>query len=259
MLKVVAPTIDNVPRHALLLRNLSAEQRLGLYKDLCNKAGKEVGPGMSAFSNMNAGEQASTLVGLLTDYDNAMSGYIVVGVSLPVRTTKEATNEKRWNAFAEKVESTLNEVVRAGYQGASITRFEDYGVLVVGFKTPPSALVGSIIPTQLVGGPMSSPGESDPGQELKQQQLVARLVMQGKARVRASMSQEEKKEEIRKIAKEVTCQSSAEDIRCAIEILDKHVEMHVAHGGCTGKDCELVDYCTILRETLIEQRNMQLC
>lgn len=263
MLKVVVPTIDNVPRHAALLSNLSAGQRTGLYKELCEKAGQEVGPGLAAFASMSARGQADLLVDLLSAYDTSMSGYISIGVALPIRTSKADTNEKRWSKFAAKVGDEVNAAVRAGYQGVNIIRFEDHGVLVMGFKPPPSALIGSIIP-QLLGGEEPTGGEdpeqsSDSGQSLQRHHLVARLVMQGKARVRASFSPEEKREEVRKIVKELTCGSSAEDISGVIEVLDKHVEMHKVHGGCTGKDCELVDYCAILRELLLEHRVMQLC
>lgn len=61
-------------------------------------------------------------------------GYMAIGIALPVRTQKAATNQKRWETFASAVEDALNELREDGCQSVSYVAFEGHGVLISGFR-----------------------------------------------------------------------------------------------------------------------------
>ena len=269
MTRTIAVTVDvnDVVRSTVVLANLPDAQRVGLFKELCRLAGKDLAPGLKVFSKLETrAEQAEILLQLLTDYDNATSGYICTGISLPVRGKNQAANSRQWQAFATKIEDELNVLQRAGYPNSQLLKFDEHGVLIMGFKPPPMPVMqGMPFPFQMAPQGMpegnGSSGSSDPdaGGASTAHRLMNQLVMAGRARISGSMTPEAKKEEVKSIVKDVTRGCSAEDIRLVVEIIDRHVTLHKERGGCADKSCELVAFCAILRETLLERRELQLC
>lgn len=254
MSKELALTVDNAPRHAPTLAKLDEEKRWELYENLKEKAGDDLEPDEAMFRSMKAEAQAEALVDLLTAYDRACSGYAVVPVHLPLRVKRDSTNAKRWSEFAEGIETAMNTMMAHGYQQPQIMRFEDHGVLVVGFRPPPNTGPIAIMPMGAIPmGGMPTP-ERDPSSMAAEKHLH-NLLMRSKAVTEMPGAGEE---DFSKVMDEELRGCSAEDMLNMIETLDKHVTLHKERGGCGSDDCELLEHCARIRGLLEERVNLQL-
>lgn len=156
--------INDIPRDIEALKDLSRPDRYKLFLLLQDDDKDEERREREdrEFLCKSPEGQAEALLELLKEHDQNDEGYCVMSAALPPRSKDSRKNEKRMAAFAENVETILNDM-RTTHEQVRMVTFEAHGILVVGFQPPKRELsplpfpFSGMIPFGVmgVGGPPS--------------------------------------------------------------------------------------------------------
>jgi len=127
--------IEDAPRDVKALRELSTLERMKLYDELYENADGH-DPHPSEFRKWDAQKQADKLLTMLLKSDQQEAGYVTIGVALPIRSSKDAVNQIRWEAFTKNVAEALNKLRSTGCQSISSVQFEGHGIIFTAFRPP---------------------------------------------------------------------------------------------------------------------------
>lgn len=149
MATVSEATLLLAPRTEEPLRQLPSSKRNQLFAALCKSAGSELKPGKKSFRRLSAAKQTQWLLKYLRQFDADVSGFVVEGVALPVRSRSEALNQRRMDTFAESIMIILNTFKQTGFATPAVTHLPEHGVLITAFRPPPQDGVAQMPPIRL--------------------------------------------------------------------------------------------------------------
>lgn len=261
--------IDAVPRDPRALMSMNDKQRAALYKGLCEYADKKLPPGVRAFKKLDEIKQVQCLLNHLLDYDRATSGYRVEQVTLPVRTKRHDLNVRRMSQFSEEVEAMLNSMAYTGHQNAAQIRFEDHGVLFVGFKPPPPhhgvflQQAGAPPPQQMPGFPSPFEGVPADAQETIRQHFCTELAKKLHALIHTKCKQSGKmtQDDVDEVVVENTKALGSEGLGNVLvgleDLMNEHDKAH-QQGDNDPSGCDVAAELKLLHVAVKQRLRMQL-
>jgi len=127
--------LGKVPRDIPGLKQLSRAQR-SLVLELLEGMLK-LEPNPKGFRALDDNKQCDVLHDLLALADRkGPSGFIAIGIPLPLRVKRQETNRRRWEDFADQAETVLNSLTTEGYSRIDHLKFEGHGMLILGQRPP---------------------------------------------------------------------------------------------------------------------------